>query len=100
MSDFFYVPNFELRPMFSSKNLEPYDIFMEGKPKVLENLDMEKFKNYLEIRLVIENRDEKLNQIRFSTMMINCQPEYYRKFGIDILSAYKGAVLCPDKDKI
>ena len=27
MSDYFFVPNFEVRPMFSAKNLERYDIF-------------------------------------------------------------------------
>ena len=60
MSDYFFVPNFEVRPMFSAKNLERFDIFQDDKPKLLENADVGKLANYFEFRFNQEWRSKDL----------------------------------------
>lgn len=100
MSEYFFVPNFELRPMFSAKNLEKFDIFKEGQPKLLENTDLDKLANYVEFRLNQEWRDKNLKQVRYRTAMTYCKTEDFISQGIEILSAYQGMVLCPDFNKL
>lgn len=51
LANFTFIPNFEIRTMTSKKSVAKYDIFLDGKEKVLENINMTKFVNYLEPRL-------------------------------------------------
>lgn len=82
MNEFTYVPNFEIRPMFSIDRLKKFDIFQDGKEIKLSNMDIDKFANYLEPVVTQEHRDVNKVQKRFITLMTYCKTEDYISKGI------------------